>query len=412
MKILLRSLAALGLLFAIEAQAHGPSVSRYRVDEVHAPDSLNAGCLDGFAAGASIRRINDFGVVNGNFTCYTQVDPITSTFQARNAPFVAAAWFGALELPRPPAPGSAFGASINNRGEIFGFESVENGIAGTRWTLAGGHEHFFFDPACDFIQVSTAADGNGRYVVGSGLRADSRLPPPLDTFCLRQTWLIRDSNGVETTGPLDGAPAAINSFSVAVGTSDRSAIRYHVPTAQVRMLHAADATHSAEASDINDFGEVVGRISVNTSSPGFVNQCNPGVAVRWERDGREILLPHPPGAVASRAFGLGHEGETVGDSGAGTYCQVTDGSGERAALWLSGRAFDLNTLIPRSAGITLTYAISVNRRGQISAGGFDNSEPLTQCPRVVTDPAGGPPTFRVVPCHNNHMFVLTPVGNH
>jgi hypothetical protein len=38
---------------------------------VHAPDSLKAGCLDGYAAGASIRRINDFGLVNGNFTCYT-----------------------------------------------------------------------------------------------------------------------------------------------------------------------------------------------------------------------------------------------------------------------------------------------------------------------------------------------------
>jgi hypothetical protein len=412
MKKLLRSFAALGLLFAMEAQAHGPGVSRYRVDEVHAPGSLKAGCLDGFAAGASIQRINDFSVVNGNFTCYTQVDPTTSTFQARNAPFVAAAWFGALELPRPPAPGAAFGASINNRGEIFGFESVGNGIAGTRWTLAGGHEHFFFDPACNSIQVSSAVDGNGRYVVGSGLRADSRLPPPLDTFCLRLTWLIRAANGVEAAGPLDGAPAAINAFNVAVGTADRSAIRYDVPTAQVRMLHAADATHSAEATDINDLGDVVGRISVNTSTPGFVNECDRGVAVRWDRDGRENLLPHLPGAVASRAHGLGYAGETVGDSGAGTYCQVKDGSGERATLWLNGRAFDLNTLIPGSAGITLTYAISVNRRGQISAGGFDNAEPLTQCPTVAADPAGGPPTFTVVPCHNNHMYVLTPVGNH
>jgi hypothetical protein len=212
--------------------------------------------------------------------------------------------------------------------------------------------------------------------------------------------------------PLDGAPAAINAFNVAVGTSDRSAIRYYVSTAQVRVLHAADATHSAEATDINDLGEVVGRISLNTSTPGLVNQCDPGVAVRWDRDGRENLLPHLPGAVASRAHGLGYGGETVGDSGAGTYCQVPDGSGERATVWLGGRAFDLNTLIPGSAGITLTYAISVNRRGQISAGGFNNTEPLTQCPRVVADPAAGPPTFTVVPCHNNHMYVLTPVGSH
>ena len=79
-------------------------------------------------------------------------------------------------------------------------------------------------------------------------------------------------------------------------------------------------------------------------------------------------------------------------------------------LWLEGRAFDLNTLIPRSAGITLTYALSVNRRGQISAGGFDNDEPLTQCPSVQFDPVTGTVTYSVDPCRNTRMYVLTPVG--
>ena len=301
MKNLLRSLTAIGgLLFALlltmGAQAHGPAVSRYRVNELPVPSSLRAGCVEGYVASGAIQRINDFGIVNANFRCYTQADPATATFQTRDAAFVAAPWFGAVELARPTEPGFAFGSTINNRGEIFGFETVEGGFSGVRWTLGGGHERLFFDPACGSLQVGGASDGNGRYVVGWGWRGDTRLPPPLDTLCLRTTWLIRSPDGVETPGPLDGIPAAINAFNVVVGTSDGSAIRYHVPTGQLRVLHAADATHSAQANDINDLGEAAGRIAENTSPPGPGTPCGgPGVAVRWDRDGRESVLPHLPG---------------------------------------------------------------------------------------------------------------------
>jgi len=405
MKHLLCSFTALGVVFASGSQAHGPAVSRYRVDELAVPSSLRVGCAEGYVASGAIQRLNDFGVANANFRCYTQADLATSTFQARDAAFVAAPWFGALELARPAAPGFAFGSTINNRGEIFGFETIEGGFSGVRWTLGGGHERLFFDPACGSLQVGGASDGNGRYIVGWGWRGDIRLPPPVDTLCLRTTWLIRSPDGVETPGPLDGQPAAINAFNMAVGTSDGSAIRYHVPTRQVRVLHAADATHSAAASDINDLGEVAGTISPIASPPGSGTPCNPGVAVRWDRDGREHLLPHLPGAVASRASGVGYDGETVGASGPANFCNE-----EHAVLWLDGRAFDLNTLIPRSAGITLTYALSINRRGQISAGGFDNDEPLTQCPSVQFDPVTGAVTYTISPCHNTRMYVLTPVG--
>jgi uncharacterized membrane protein len=232
----------------------------------------------------------------------------------------------------------------------------------------------------------------------------------LDTLCLRLSWLIRSPDGVESSGPLDGSPTAINALSVAVGIADRSAISYHVPTGRVRVLHASDATHSAEADDVNDLGQVVGRVSQNVSTPGSATQCDPGVAVRWERDGSELVLPHLPGAVSSHGLGIGDDGEAVGDSGAGAYCPYTDNSGERAVLWQGTRAFDLNTLISRSAGITLTQALSVNRRGQITAGGFDNDEPLTQCPSIELDPVTGIPSYTIFRCHNTRIYVLTPEG--
>jgi hypothetical protein len=406
-----RSLATIaGLVCAFGAQAHDAQVSRYRVSELSVPDSLKAGCLSSYAAGASILRINDFGVVNAVSLCYTVVDNATGAIQFTNRTFVAAPWFGSVELPLT-SPTFSYSYTVTNRGDLFGYEGLDTGGFGaTRWTLGGGHERIFFDPACETIQFQAAVDGNGRYTVGWGLRGDSRLPPPVDQLCIRMRWVIRNAAGVETLGPLDGLPAGINAFDVAVGTSDRSAIRYHVPTGQTRVLHAADSAHSVEVADINDLGEVAGRITLN-QTPDVYNQCDPSVAVRWERDGRERVLPHLPGAVSSHAFGVGYDGETVGDSGAGQYCGFTDNSLERAVLWKGGRAFDLNTLIPRSAGITLTYAYSVNRLGQITAGGYVNAEPVRLCPSSEFDPATGTSTIITVPCHNQHMFVLTPSGH-
>jgi hypothetical protein len=52
----------------------------------------------------------------------------------------------------------------------------------------------------------------------------------------------------------------------------------------------------------------------------------------------------------------------------------------------------------------------VNLRGQITAGGYVNAEPLTLCPNVEFDPVTGTNTVTTVACHNQHMFVLTPLG--
>jgi hypothetical protein len=400
-----------GVLCALATQAHEPAVSRYRVNELPVPAALQTGCLSGYTAGASITRINDFGVVNATFNCIAAFDPANSILQYQSATFVAAPWFGAVELPRS-GPVASYSYTLNNRGEIFGYEfgtPEGGGIFATKWSLAGGRERIFFDPACDTIQFQAAVDGNGRYTVGWALRGDPSLPPPVDQLCIKTRWVIRKSAGVETSGPLGGSPSAINALDMAVGTVDRSAVRYHVPSGQMRVLHAADSAHSVDATDINDLGEVAGRITVN-AQPDFYNPCDPGVAVRWERDGRERVLPHLPGAVSSHAFGVGYDGETVGDSGAGHYCAFTDNSQERAVLWQDGRAYNLNTLIPRGAGITLTYAYAVNRRGQITAGGYDDNEPLTLCPITQYDPVTFTSTLVAVSCHNQHMFVLTPVG--
>lgn len=406
-----RSIATLSILLGSASAQADNSVSRYRVTQLQPPASVAEGCVTGYSAGASVEKINDFGVVNAVFYCHTAVDVSAGILTLKSVALVTAPGFEGFELPTFN-PGFSYSYTVNNRGELFGYESGTpegGGLFAARWTLFGGHERIFFDPTCESINFQAAVDGNGKYIVGWALRGDDRLPPPVDLLCIRQRWVIRDAAGVESYGPVDGTPAAINQRDVAVGIAARGAVRYHVPSGQLAVLHAADSARSAEATDINDLGEISGRITTN-SQPDFFNQCDRGVAVRWDRDGRERSLPHLPGAVSSHAFAVGYDGETIGDSGAGNYCPFTDNASERAVLWKNGRVHDLNSLIPRNAGVTLTYAYGVNRRGQITAGGYVNAEPLTLCPSSTFDPVTMTSIITTVPCHQQRMFVLTPVG--
>ena len=153
----------------------------------------------------------------------------------------------------------------------------------------------------------------------------------MDQLCIRTRWVIRDAAGVETPGPLDGSPAAINALDVAVGTSDRSAIRYHVPSGADRVLHAADAAHSAEATHINDLGEVVGRVTrirtrqLHHAIPAWPCALGP----RWSRTGAAALCRAP---IEPR-LGVGYDGESWAIPARGQYCPFTDKATERAVLW-------------------------------------------------------------------------------
>jgi hypothetical protein len=401
-------LAALAL-GSQSAWAHGPAADpRYRVDEVRVPASNREDCLPEYSRNANAAAMNDFGVSVASFVCYTVVDPAAVFIEQKSGLFAGSPWFGSLELPQESGTYGAWATSINNRGNVFGSEPLPDfGFAGAIWSVGGGRQRVFDDESCGFIRQSAAAAGNARFTVGWAYRADASLPPPYDTLCITIRWLIRNAAGVESPGPLNGNPQAINAFDVAVGNVNRAAVSYHVPTGKLRVLHAADDAFSADASSINDLGEAAGVVRQN-SSPGVTSYCDRHAAVRWARDGRETSLPHLPGAVSSRAFSVGYNGETVGDSGAGAYCSYLDGRRdlERAVLWRGARAMDLNTLIPRSAGITLTSAASVNRLGQILATGWVNDEPLTKCAEYAYDT--GSPVLKDVPCRRLRVFQLTP----
>jgi hypothetical protein len=225
-------------------------------------------------------------------------------------------------------------------------------------------------------------------------------------LCLTSRWLIRDAAGIVTPGPLNGSAYDINGFDQAVGNIDNGAVRMHLPSGQVRVLHAStDSTNGAIARDINDLGESAG-VSY-TYPPGDLT-CPRYTALRWDRAGIERVLPHLAGAVSSRAASAGYDDDTVGDSGPGDYCSSDDSANERATLWRGDRAIDLNDAIPRGLRVTLVSASSINRQGQILATGFRNGEPLLQCPRFVFDPETSMSHIVSQPCPRLRVYLLTP----
>jgi len=156
------------------------------------------------------------------------------------------------------------------------------------------------------------------------------------------------------------APAGLNAGCVSGYSTTESITRINdlgVVNAAANCFTTVDPAHSVGAVDINDLGEIAGLIAEN-SQPDFFSPCDPRVAVRWERDGRERLLPHLPGAVSSQPFGVGGRGSVL----------------------------PVHRQQPGARG-------AVERR-----------------PGLRFDPAAGTTTIMTVACHNQRMFVLTPAG--
>lgn len=409
------AVAGLAALCIFSVSSAAPPAPRYRVTQVPELPTVTAACLPGYARRSYVAGITDLGIVAGNFRCYSAADPVNNLFTSLTQPYIAAPHFGTYELQLPADTVSSTIQNINNRLQTFGaYSATDGGFYALRWNLGSGPERVFSTQQnCEFItNFNYAAAGNARgYVVGWIFQQDSSQPPPLDTFCLTIGWAIRTPNGTQVLGPLNGVPADINVQDVAVGYVGNAGIKLHVPTGRQSVLNAGSVRRPILPQDINDLGEVAG--FANAPPPEVENvTCGPSVGLRWERDGRERTLNNLAGARSSRAWSAGYDGETVGESGPGAYCDPNvDVENERAVLWKGVQAFNLNTLIPAHERITLVYAVEVNRLGQIVAGGYRNDEAPLACPDYKIDPATGfyvlDPTLT---CRNLYSFVLTPTG--
>jgi hypothetical protein len=399
--------AVLAAGFVSLASAREPS--HYRVEEVPSPDFAGAeACLPGYAKQLIIDGMNDSGVVAGTFQCTTAVEPnLSSIYRA----FISAPSFGSYALPVALAGDNSSAVNIDRRSTVYG-ANLGSSTRGAAWPLGGGVDialQPFEGCGGNGFGLDWVNSGNPRgYVVGWTFRTDPSLPPPLDTICLSIGWAWRTPAGNTAYGPASGVATDVNAHDVAVGRDGRAAVRLDLATGVETVLNPADDTHSAQATDINDRGEVAGWI--DDFPPGTAtSQCGPSTPKLWEKNGRERALRLLPGDSSGRAWAAGYDDEVVGESGPGGYCDSSYWFNQTAVLWIEKRAYDLNALIPRGKGLTLLYAVDVNRAGQIAVAGYRNEDPLLPCPGYTTDPVTGAAVLdKTLLCRPLRAYVLTP----
>lgn len=220
---------------------------------------------------------------------------------------------GAAPVVSPQAgEGTAYGAAVNDRGQVTG-------------TL--------FTP--DFANRTTIAHA---FLSGDGAVAD------LGTLGGASSWGM-----------------AINSAGVVVGASEVASGLQHAFISSggtMSDLGVQPGYTTSAAVGINDAGVVIG-----------LSQAAPGeqpfhVSSFITKGGALVDLGKlTPDADATVAGAINNAGEVVGGS--------WQGATESAFLWKDGVMTDLNTLIPTSSDFHLREALYINDAGQIVARGRD-----------------------------------------
>jgi probable HAF family extracellular repeat protein len=130
---------------------------------------------------------------------------------------------------------------------------------------------------------------------------------------------------------------------------------YGLPAGPHDLMPGAPSGTFAVAEAINELGEIVG-----WSNDSFGTDSEPFL---W-RDGVFEPLPLPPAIVSATAADINDLGQVVGSGDDGMFP-----SPPRALLWSDGEVHDLNDLIPPGSGWVLETAVAINRRGEIAGNG-------------------------------------------
>ena len=214
-------------------------------------------------------------------------------------------------------------------------------------------------------------------VTGWSLTNDTPNPvtgiPTLHPFF----WQAGKMIDIGTLGGTWASPNWLNNAGQVVGQSNLKGDTFSHPflwqMGKLRDLGTLGGTFGTAIS-ISEVGEVVGWSS--TTGDQVVH------AFRWTHAGM-IDLGVLPGKLCSVAYAVNSIGQIVGD--ADTDCNQGNAS---AFLWENGSLIDLNTFVSPTSGAHLTFALSINERGEIAALGLL--------------PNADQHAFLVIPCDENH----------
>lgn len=294
-----------------------------------------------FAQGAiSLTDMNAHGTVTGQIVLPT--DPRES----RGFTFTAARGIRLL-----PSPGPSFASAINDQNQVVGSMRVsDSATRAVLWNPGGAR--IFLGPQ---TRSSSRAVAINRFGLSAGI-ADS-----LDGITRATIW---DSAGRATDLglPPNGSSAAahgVNDRGEVVGGLDIETQRVGFYWSRERgmVLIASADGNSLHVRSLNDQGDIAGNVvtseGLGSTAPFF-----------WSLRGGLRALPLA-GASSGRLNGLNNRREMVG------YLQPLpfDSASRRAVFWRgAANPVDLNTRLHRApAGLVLGSATGVNDRGEILA---------------------------------------------
>jgi len=181
------------------------------------------------------------------------------------------------------------------------------------------------------------------------------------------TGQIRELPPLKEKGDTVAFAFGINDSGQAVGSSGLCS-NVGLPPAYVNGSHAV--LWEADGSVIDILGNQAGTVNIATSVNnrgevvgGSISADGAGHTWVWSKRIGKVDLPVPTGA-----FAVAPCCNTINDSSEITGFLV-DGSGSRAVVWLEGKIYDLNKLIPPNSSLFLLAGYSINESGEITGQG-------------------------------------------
>jgi hypothetical protein len=245
---------------------------------------------------------------------------------------------------------SALGAfALNENAEAVGYWACGND-GYMAWSLSGATDSStaYFDDESEFSYAEGVNNHNvavGCY--GSCGDSPGSWPAIFEPSSSPEGRVIK-LRGLKGRACGDAVATSINDSGEVVGIDCSKAVRYSLSG----FAQPLPVGNNSAAEAINKRGDVVG-FSANSA---FLYHL-----------GKTLELPKPPGdaGYAAIAWAINASDEIVGSLYKG-------GSTYSAFVYLNGRSYDLNTLIPPHSGWTIVDAYGVNDHGEIVGDGIYN----------------------------------------